>query len=173
MKRHGPPSSSGPGSETKQRVAGEHPLTRSDAGRASSPPLSESEAGSTAPTSRVIRRRGGPCRRGGGVDRVTINIKETKMELPWFRRQRRASISRARHLDNIDFAKAAEIVPGGPSSSAPTSRAASADSSSIAVEGYALRNGKYPGFPDCSRLFEPFPNRGWLAVKHGQAQWPI
>jgi hypothetical protein len=27
--------------------------------------------------------------------------------------------------------------------------------------------------PERSRLFEPFPNRGWRAVEHGQGQWPI
>jgi hypothetical protein len=171
MKRRAPPFSSGPGSDTELRVAGERFHNRSAAGRVSSPPLSGSEAGSTAPTSRAIRRLGGLCHRGGG-DQVTSNVKEAKMQLLWLRRQRRDSISRARHVDNTGFAKAAEIVAGGPSSSAPTSRTASADSSSIAVEGYALRNRKRPGFPERSRLFEPFPNRGWLAVKHGQAQCP-
>jgi hypothetical protein len=54
MKRHGPPSSSGPGSETKQRVAGEHPLTRSDAGRASSPSPSNALTQHAAAPLRIV-----------------------------------------------------------------------------------------------------------------------
>jgi hypothetical protein len=55
MKRHGPPSGSGPGSDTKLRVAGERSHTRSDAGRASSPsPSNPSTQHAAAPLRIVI-----------------------------------------------------------------------------------------------------------------------
>ena len=44
MKRHGPPLGSGPGAERKPRAVGELPHIRSDAGRASSPSPSPSNA---------------------------------------------------------------------------------------------------------------------------------
>jgi hypothetical protein len=49
MKRSGSLNGSEPGSETKQRVAGEHSLTRSDAGRARSPSPPSPTARTTAP----------------------------------------------------------------------------------------------------------------------------
>jgi hypothetical protein len=54
MKRHGPLNGSGPGSETNLRIAGEHPHTRSDAGRASSPSQSNSSAQHAAAPLRIV-----------------------------------------------------------------------------------------------------------------------
>ena len=54
MKRSGPPSSSGPGSETKLRVAGERSLTRSDTGRASSPSPSNASTQHAAVPLRIV-----------------------------------------------------------------------------------------------------------------------
>jgi hypothetical protein len=54
MKRHGPPNGSGPGSEANLRIAGEHPPTRSDTGRASSPSQSNSSAQHAAAPLRIV-----------------------------------------------------------------------------------------------------------------------
>jgi hypothetical protein len=54
MKRHGPPFGGGPGSEAKQRVAGEHPLARSDAGRACSPSPSNASTQRAAAPLRIV-----------------------------------------------------------------------------------------------------------------------
>jgi hypothetical protein len=57
MKRPDPPWSSGPGSDTKQRVAGEHSLTRSEAGRASSSSPSNASTQHAAAPLRIVTAR--------------------------------------------------------------------------------------------------------------------